>query len=90
MPPDQASDAGSNTVVLSRELYNLILRGATIPVLIFLIWLSWIIINRRMSPEWRQKRRSREIRQAVAAREARLAEAAREKAMSEETKRPPF
>jgi hypothetical protein len=89
MPPDQASDA-SNNVVFSRELYNLILRGATIPVLIFLIWLSWIIINRRMSPEWRQKRRNREIRQAVAAREARLAEAAREKATADEAKRPRF
>ena len=43
-------------------------------ILLFLIGLSWVIINRLMSPEWRQERRNREIRRAVAARQALLAE----------------
>ena len=38
--------------------------------LLFLIWFSWFLINRLMSPERRQERRNREIRKAVAEREA--------------------
>jgi hypothetical protein len=68
MPTEPISDP--NNPVLSRDLYELILHYATIPVLLFLVWLSWVIINRLMSPEWRQKRRSREIQKAVAARNA--------------------
>jgi len=62
--------ADPNNPVLSRELYEQILHYATIPVLLFLIWLSWFLINRLMSPERRQERRNREIRKAVAEREA--------------------
>lgn len=80
MPPDDVS--APQQVVFSRELYTLIVSVSSVPVLLFLIWLSWVIINRLMSPEWRQRRRGQEIRKAVAAREARLA-AAREKAGEE-------
>ena len=72
MPPEPISDP--NNPVLSRELYDLIIRGATIPVLLFLIGLSWLIISRLMNSEWRQERRNREIRRAVAARQAHAAE----------------
>jgi hypothetical protein len=68
MPPDPVSDP--NNPVLSRELYDQILHNATIPVLLFLIGLSWFLINRLMSPERRRERRNREIRKAVAARQA--------------------
>ena len=68
MPPDQAT--GPNANILSRELYNLILQAATLPVLLLLIALSWFIINRLMNSERRQERRNREIRKAVAARKA--------------------
>ncbi len=64
------SIADPNNPVLSRELYEKILHNATIPVLLFLIWFSWFLINRLMSPARRQERRNREIRKAVAAREA--------------------
>jgi hypothetical protein len=62
--------ADPNNPVLSRELYEQILHFATIPVLLFLIWFSWFLINRLMSPERRQERRNREIRKAVAERDA--------------------
>ena len=67
MPPDVADP---NNPILSRELYDQILRYATVPVLLFLLWLSWFLINRLMSPERRQERRNREIRRAVAERKA--------------------
>jgi hypothetical protein len=54
----------------SREIFNLVLLVATLPALAFVIWLSWLIVNRLMSPEWQQKRRSRQIRKAVAERQA--------------------
>ena len=72
MPTEPVSDP--NNPVLSRELYDLIIRGATLPVLLLLIGLSWLIISRLMNSEWRQERRNREIRQAVAARQAHSAE----------------
>ena len=62
--------ADPNNPILSRALYEQILHYATIPVLLFLIWLSWFLINRLMSPQRRQERRNREIRKAVAEREA--------------------
>ena len=68
MPPDPVSDP--NNPVLSRDLYEQVMHYATIPVLLFLILLSWFLINRLMSPERRQERRNREIRKAVAARKA--------------------
>ena len=71
MPPDTVSDP--NNPVLSRELYDLIIRGATLPVLLLLIGLSWLIISRLMNSEWRRERRNREIRRAVEARQARQA-----------------
>jgi hypothetical protein len=75
MLPLQATDPNGpvvdpNNPVLSRELYETILHYATIPVLLFLIWFSWFLINRLMNPERRQERRNREIRKAVAEREA--------------------
>src|SRR5262249_4532437 len=72
MPPEPTNPL--NDPILSRQLYDLILKIATVPVLLFLLWLSWVIINRLMSPAWRQERRNREIRRAVAARQALLAE----------------
>lgn len=68
MDPEPVVDP--NNPVLSRELYERIIHFATIPVLIFLIWFSWFLINRLMNPERRQERRNREIRKAVAEREA--------------------
>jgi hypothetical protein len=58
----------------SRQIYELVLRIAAAPVLVFLVWLSWMIINRLMSPEWQRKRRSAQIRRAVAEREALMAD----------------
>ncbi len=60
--------------VVSREVYERVLALAALPVLAFVVWLSWIITNRLMSPEWQQKRRSAQIRKAVAEREAVRAE----------------
>ena len=60
--------------VVSRDVYEWVLRIATLPALAFVIWLSWIITNRLMSPEWQQKRRSAQIRKAVAERAALMAE----------------
>jgi len=51
-----------------------VLRIATVPALLFVIWLSWIITNRLMSPDWQRKRRNAQIRKAVAEREALMAE----------------
>ena len=68
MPPDAVPDP--NNPILSRDLYDQILHYATIPILLFLIWLSWFIINRLMNPARRQERRNREIRKAVAERQA--------------------
>ena len=48
MPPDPVSDP--NNPVLSRDLYEQVMHYATIPVLLFLILLSWFLINRLMSP----------------------------------------
>ena len=62
--------ADPNNPVLSRALYEQIIHNATIPVLLFLIWFSWFLINRLMNPERRQERRNREIRKAVAERKA--------------------
>jgi hypothetical protein len=60
--------------VVSRETYEMVLRIAALPALLFVIWLSWIITNRLMSPEWQQKRRSKQIKKAVAERAALMAE----------------
>ena len=68
MDPETVADP--NNPVLSRELYDQIIHYSTIPVLLFLIWLSWFLINRLMSPKRRMERRNREIRKAVAEREA--------------------
>ncbi len=78
MPDDP--NAAPNPNVLSRELYNLIVGGSAIPVLLLLIGLSWYLINRYMNPEHRQERRNREIRQAIAMREERAERMALEKA----------
>ncbi len=66
MTPDPVPDPINP--ILSRELYEQILHYSTIPVLLLLIWFSWFLINRLMSPQRRQERRNREIREAVAAR----------------------
>lgn len=60
--------------VVSREFYNTVLAIAILPALAFVIWLSWLITNKLMSPEWQQKKRAREIRKAVAERAALMAE----------------
>ena len=60
-------------VPLSRELYEHIIRGSALPILLILLVLSWFIINYMMNPKRRKARRDREIRKAVAAREALLA-----------------
>jgi hypothetical protein len=84
VPPETGPISDPNNAVLSRELYDLILRVAIVPVILFLIGLSWVIINRLMSPQARQARRNREIRKAVAKRQAHLAAAEREKTVPEE------
>ncbi len=68
MDPETVTDP--NNPILSRDLYEKILHYSTIPVLLFLIWLSWFLISRLMDPKRRQERRNREIRKAVAEREA--------------------
>lgn len=83
MPDDP--NAAPNPNVLSRELYNQIVGGATIPVLVFLIWMSWFLINRYMSVERRQERRNREIRKAIAEREERFGKPAGEKETPEDS-----
>lgn len=83
MQPDPIPDP--NNAPLSRELYEAILRGSAIPVLLLLIVLSWFIINYLMNPKRRQERRNREIRKAVAAREALLAKTATDHSNSDET-----
>lgn len=52
------------------NFYETVLRVAALPALAFVIWLSWMITNRLMSPEWQQKRRSQQIRKAQAERQA--------------------
>ncbi len=64
----------------SREVYNTVLAIAALPALAFVIWLSWMITNRLMSPEWQQKRRAKQIRKAVAERAALMAELHRDTA----------
>ncbi len=46
------------------DLYDHIIQAATMPVLVLLLILSLVIINRLMSPEWRQKKRNQQIRKA--------------------------
>ncbi|HLJ55352.1 MAG TPA: hypothetical protein VKT77_09955 [Chthonomonadaceae bacterium] len=58
----------------SRDVYHIVLGVAAIPVLAFVIWLSWVITNKLMSPDWQRKKRAREIRKAMAEREALMAE----------------
>ena len=70
MPPEPITDP--NNPILSRELFERLFRDAAVPILILLVWLSWVVINRLMSPERQQARRNRAIRKAVAAREARF------------------
>ncbi len=69
MPPDSAPDP--DNPLLSRDLFDHLFRGASVLVFLLLMWLSWRILSRLMSPEWQQERRSRAIRKAVASREAR-------------------
>jgi len=71
------------------DLYALILRYATVPVLLMLLVLSFVIINFLMSTKWQQARRNKQIRKAVAAREALLARhtAEREEAAADEQAR---
>lgn len=72
------------------DLYTTVLQYATLPVIIFILGLSWIITNRILSPEWQQARRNRQIRKAVAARQARFAASlpGNEKMGSDEPKNP--
>ena len=60
--------------VVSREVYNTVILIAAVPALIFVVWLSWIITNRLMSPEWQQARRNKQIRKAVSERAALMSE----------------
>ena len=60
--------------VISRDVYEMVLRIAALPALAFLLWLSWIIINLLFNPRWRQEKRNREIRKAQAERQALLEE----------------
>lgn len=60
--------------VVSRDVYEMVLLIAALPVLAFVIWLAWLITNRLMSPDWQRKRRNRQIRKAVAERAALMAE----------------
>jgi hypothetical protein len=72
MQPDQPHD-----------LYATILRYATLPVLLLVLALCFVITNFLMSTRWQQARRNKQIRKAVAERQARVAEAM---AIKDETK----
>lgn len=61
-----------------RDIYELVLVIASLPVLAFLIWLSWFFINLLFNPRWQQERRRRQILKAQQARQE-LLEAMREK-----------
>lgn len=56
------------TEVISRDVYERVLQIATLPATLFVIWLSWLIINLMFNPRWRQERRNRQIRKEQAAR----------------------
>jgi hypothetical protein len=58
----------------SRDIYHIVLGVAAIPVLGFVIWLSWVITNKLMSPDWQRKKRAKEIRKAMEERAALMAE----------------
>jgi hypothetical protein len=60
------------------DLYALIMRYATVPVLVLLLVMSLVIVNFLMSTKWQTERRNKQIRKAVAAREALLARHAAE------------
>ncbi len=60
------------------DLYALIMRYATVPVLVLLLVMSCVIVNFLMSTKWQTERRNKQIRKAVAAREALLARRAAE------------
>lgn len=62
--------------LLDPVLYDKIIRYATVPALLLLLFLSWLILSRLMSPRWQQERRNQQIRKAVAERNARLADSA--------------
>ena len=62
------------------DLYALILRYATLPVLLLVLTLCFVITNYLMSTKWQQARRNKQIKKAIAAREALLAQHAAEKA----------
>jgi hypothetical protein len=75
---------------VSRDVYEAVLLIAALPALGFVIWLSWMIVNRLMSPDWQRERRNRQIRKAAAARAALMAELhASSAAPSEESESPP-
>ena len=61
------------TEVISRDVYERVLQIATVPATIFVIWLSWVIINMMFNPKWQQERRNRQIRKAKAERDALMA-----------------
>lgn len=56
------------------NIYEIVLKYATFPVLFGVVVLACIITNIMMSTKWQQARRNKQIRKAVAARQALLAE----------------
>jgi Na+-transporting methylmalonyl-CoA/oxaloacetate decarboxylase gamma subunit len=74
-----------------QNLYETVLRYASLPVLLLIILLCWLITNFLMSMRWQQGRRSKQIKKAVAARQARLAAvmAAKEQAAADKSEEPP-
>lgn len=68
------------------NLYEIILRVASFPVLLLLIALAWLITNYLMNPRWKQERRNRQIRKAVAARQTLRTESISAEALSVEAK----
>ena len=63
--------------LIPNDIYELVLRIASLPVLAFLLWLSWFIINLLFNPRWQQERRNKQIRKAQQERKE-LMEAMRE------------
>lgn len=68
--------------LIPQDIYELVLKISSLPVLAFLLWLSWFIINLLFNPHWQQERRNKQIRKAQQERQE-LMEAMREKDKSE-------
>lgn len=74
-----------------QNFYDTVLQYASLPVLLLIIFLCWIITNFLMSMRWQRGRRSKQIRKAAAARQAQVAAAlaTKEREAAEKSQAPP-